>query len=244
MKPSSPPSHLCDPVLIMIGVEHGFGSRGAQAPEFTAFPRQVHGVRAVVAAPWAPDQAPDADAIVSSGEVPRVGIVTADCVPILLATIDGRTVAGIHAGWRGLAAGVIEAGVEAFLEASQPRDPNGPPGWVAAVGPAAGACCYEVDEPVREALAGRYGEQLDEEVLRPERKGRYQLDLPLLATRILEQMGPKSTRIGTIHRVCTICDPARFESFRRDGEAAGRLSHFIRAREVVSARVDSPGGPP
>jgi copper oxidase (laccase) domain-containing protein len=83
-----------------------------------------------------------------------------------------------------------------------------------------------VDEPVRDALLSRYAPQLDE-VLVPAAAGHYQLDLPLLATRILERIGLDSARIGTEHRTCTICDPGRFESYRRDGSRAGRLRHFI-----------------
>lgn len=231
---------LCDPVLIAHGVAHGFGRRGSQVPEWTVFPRQVHGIEASRAGRWAADAAPAADAILSSPTAPSVGIVTADCVPILVASEDGCRVGAIHAGWRGLAAGVIENALEAFGGGGS--DPV--PGWRAAVGPAARGCCYEVDEPVRRALSERYASDLDAEVLAPGRPGRFQLDLPLLATRILEASGVDSTRIGVSHRVCTICDPARFESYRRDGATAGRLRHFIAAGDPDSGRVDSPGGSP
>ena len=104
----------------------------------------------------------EADAIVSTTPGLAVGIVTADCVPILVASRDGSRVGAIHAGWRGLAAGVIEAGIEAMdVDVS---------GLVAAVGPAARGCCYEVDEPVAEALAVRYAALL-QEVLVPGRSG-------------------------------------------------------------------------
>jgi YfiH family protein len=230
--------YLCDPVLIDSNVLHGFGVRGSQVPESTAFPRQIHGVEVATARVWSPADAPAADAIISSRSAPCVGIVTADCVPILIASVDGSRVAAIHAGWRGLAAGVIEAGLAAFREATADVD------WVAAVGPAARGCCYEVDEPVRHALSERYSNELDSPVLRPRREGHHMLDLPLLATRVLEINGANFTRIGTAHRVCTVCDPERFDSYRRDGTAADRLRHFIAAREPISGRVDSPGGHP
>lgn len=172
---------------------------------------------------------PTADAILSGAEAPCVGIVTADCLPILVATGDAGQVAAIHAGWRGLAAGVIEAGLAALLEAARfgagaARSMD----LSAAIGPAAGPCCYEVDEPVREGLARRYRNELDPRTLAPGRKsGRYQLDLARLAHRILARNGVKETQIGTSHSVCTICDSARFESHRRDGDTAGRLRHFI-----------------
>ena len=212
----------------MTGARHGFGERGAQVPDFTVLPRQVHGIRAIRAeallagggaAELGCGESNEADAIVSATPGLTVGIVTADCVPILAASGDGSRVAAIHAGWRGLAAGVIEAGIEAMgVEASR---------LTAAVGPAARGCCYEVDDPVAEALTVRYAGMLDG-VLVGGRPGRYQLDLPQLAARILRRIGLASDRIGAAHQLCTICTPGpRFESYRRDGREAGRLRHFI-----------------
>ncbi len=218
---------LRDPLLEGLGVEHGFGCRGSRAPRPTAFARQVHGRAVLPAGRWSEGERPEADALVSTATAPRVGIVTADCVPILAAAEGGRVVAAIHAGWRGLAGGVIEAGLSALRAAA------GSPRLVAAVGPAARACCYEVDEPVRRALSRSQDSRLDAEVLSPGRDGHFQLDLPLLATRVLEASGLEADRIGTLHRVCTICDVDRFESHRRDGPAAGRLEHFVAARSAV-----------
>ena len=211
---------LCDPVLEWAGVVHGFGERGAQAPDLTVFPRQVHGISVVRGEALRGADAVQADAIVSTTPGLGVGIVTADCVPNLVASADGSRVAAIHAGWRGLAAGVIEAGIEA-LELSSGL-------LLAAVGPAARGCCYEVDEPVAEALAGPYSGLLDD-LLVPSRPGRYQLDLPGLAARVLRRIGLAGDRIGVSQMLCTICTPGpRFESVRRDGGRAGRLRHFIR----------------
>jgi YfiH family protein len=215
---------LCDPVLEATGAFHGFGERGAQAPESTVFPRQVHGVRAVraMALTRADRGEPEeADAIVSR--------TPADCVPILLASRDGSRVGAIHAGWRGLAAGVIESGIDAMdVDVSR---------LVAAVGPAARGCCYEVDEPVASALAVRYAALL-QDVLVPGRPGHFQLDLPRLASRVLRGLGLAPDRVGAAHRLCTICTPGpRFESFRRDGKLAGRIQHFIRP----AARPGVPG---
>lgn len=221
---------LCDPVLETTGALHGFGERGAQAPGSTVFPRQVHGIRVARAQALAGaerGEPVEADAIVSAIPGLAVGIVTADCVPILVASRDGSRVGAIHAGWRGLAAGVIEAGIEAMdCDVS---------GLVAAVGPAARGCCYEVDEPVARALAARYAELL-EQVLVPGRSGHYQLDLPRLASRVLGRVGLDPDRLGSAHRLCTICTPGpRFESHRRDGRLAGRLQHFIRATAGATA---------
>jgi YfiH family protein len=210
---------LCDPVLESLGVPHGFAERGAQPPESTVFLRQVHGVRAVRAEDGTGGPPVEADAITSQSAGLAIGIVTADCVPILAASAEGDRVVAIHAGWRGLAAGVIEAGIEALgVEAAR---------LSAAVGPAARGCCYEVDEPVARALEARYAELLPG-VLVPGRPGRYQLDLPALAGRVLTALGVAPDRLGFAHCLCTICTPGpRFESFRREGERAGRLRHFI-----------------
>ena len=211
---------FCDPVLLSAGFVHGFGQRGSQAPESTAFSRQVHGVEVVEARAVSGPLDVEADVVLSAFSGVSVGIVTADCVPILAASQASGVVVAIHAGWRGLAAGVIERGLDAL------RARSGQGGWVAAVGPAARGCCYEVDEPVQEALAERYARHLDG-VLVATLDGHYLLDLPVLATRILLESGLEPAQIGTTHRVCTICDPDRFESYRRDGPAAGRLRHFI-----------------
>jgi len=146
--------------------------------------------------------------------------VTADCVPILVASEDGAVVAAIHAGWRGFAAGVVQSGLAAVSSLAR-----GVP-LVAAIGPAARGCCYEVDAPVRDALAEHHAEELDG-ALEPGRSGHWQLDLPRLAEIVIGQIEWNCTHIGTEHRLCTICSGDRFESYRRDGAAAGRLRHFI-----------------
>lgn len=212
---------LCDRVLIDLDIDHGFGLRGAQPPENTAFSIQVHGIDVFDATSRrsARDR-PRADVVVSTTPGLPIGIVTADCVPILIAAEDGSAVAAVHAGWRGLAAGVIEAGAQAVTAAARGAS------LVAAVGPAARGCCYEVDEPVRVALAENYSDGL-REALEPGRPGHFQLDLPRLATRVLAGSGVDCHQIGTQHRLCTICNPDLFESYRRDGVAAGRMSHFI-----------------
>ena len=211
---------LCDPVLVALGIDHGFGQRASQPPENTVFPVQVHGVDVFEARSRPSRDQPPADVVISTTPGLSIGIVTADCVPILVAAEDGCVVAAIHAGWRGLALGVIEAGLRALALAAK-----GAP-LVAAVGPAGRGCCYEVDDPVRAALEENYSEAL-EETLVPGRPDHFQLDLPRLATRILIRNGVDCHQIGVQHRVCTICDPDRFESYRRDGVAAGRLTHFI-----------------
>jgi len=218
---ASDASPLRHSVLEAAGVHHGFGVRGAPEPVGVLRPRQVHG-RTVARAASPTTLAPrDADAVVSTLSGVPVAVVTADCVPVLAASQDGMAVAAIHAGWRGLAVGVVQAGIES-LRACCPSDV----GLCAVVGPHIGPCCYEVDAPVLEALELRFGTALERGV-QPGRPGHAQLDLAALVAIELER-GGVSVR-DVIANPCTRCDAARFHSYRRDGEGAGRLLHFVTA---------------
>jgi YfiH family protein len=186
--------------------------------------RQVHGaaVQRVAALGGLPAQsgggeplAIDADGHATA--LPEVGVMvlTADCLPVILAC-EGA-VAALHAGWRGLAGGVLEEGVRAL------RELRGAGEIAAVIGPGAGVCCYEVGEEVHAALEGGAGSlRLPSQTpLRPDlgarREGR-KLDLPALARDRLEAAG-----VGRIEDVgvCTICDERLF-SHRREGLRAGR----------------------
>jgi YfiH family protein len=124
-------------------------------------------------------------------------VLTADCLPVVLGADDA--VAALHAGWRGLAAGVLEEGVRAL------RDVGGRGDVVALVGPCAGACCYEVGGEVHAALGDARGE-------------RGSIDLRAIAHERLLAGGVAHVRDA---RACTICDE-RFFSHRREGARAGR----------------------
>lgn len=217
-------------ILEEVGVEHGFGTRDAREPAGLRRPRQVHGnaVVAVANVPSAAGSAPEGDAIVSDRAGVPVGVVTADCVPILLASADGRWVAAVHAGWRGLARGVIAAAGEA-LECAGVALAHAR----AVVGPHVRACCYEVDAPVVEALAERFGARLGA-ALAPAREGHWRLDLEQLARAALEEAGFARERVAALAGACTACDAERFHSHRRDGPRAGRLVHYVAARGGLS----------
>lgn len=202
------------------GVEHGFGLRGGR-PLAVHLPRQVHGAGVVTAQQCARQPAPEADAVVSRQAGVRIGVATADCVPILIAAETGSAVAAVHAGWRGLARGVIGAAVAAL-------DWRPPQSICAVIGPHVGPCCYEVDEPVINALAEGFPEVLPA-ASRPARAGHVLLDLGLLAQAALRGAGLPAAAIGSIPDACTACHPDRFHSYRRDGSAAGRLVHFVAA---------------
>jgi YfiH family protein len=124
-------------------------------------------------------------------------VLTADCIPVVLGA--SGAVAALHAGWRGLAAGVLEEGVRAL------REVGGRGEVVAIVGPCAGACCYEVGEEVHGAFAGAH------------RSGRL-IDLRAIAHERLLAAGASQVRDV---EACTICDE-RFFSYRREGTSAGR----------------------
>ncbi|MCH8084785.1 MAG: peptidoglycan editing factor PgeF [Myxococcales bacterium] len=211
-------------LLSNIGVDHGFGLRGFTELAGLRRPRQAHGVAVVTAKQCAEqDPPPEADAVVSEEIGVRIAVVTADCLPILLAGDRGRVVAVIHAGWRGLAGGVISACLVAL------RERLGKSETVAAViGPHIRQCCYEVDEPVLDAFEERFSEMLPS-AMRQTRPGHARLDLGLLAREALRAEGVESDRIGFLEGICTACDTERFHSYRRDGPKTGRLVHFIAA---------------
>jgi YfiH family protein len=131
--------------------------------------------------------------------LPGIGpmVLTADCLPIALAS--AAAVAMVHAGWRGLAGGVLEEGLRAL------REVGGPARVLAVIGPGAGVCCYEVGPEVHAAFgdAHRVGQNIDLRAIARER---------LLTAGVAEVRDVD---------VCTICDE-RFFSHRREGERAGR----------------------
>ena len=173
---------------------------------------QVHGrgVRSVVPSDVADlVRRESGDALVASGGA-AVGVRTADCVPVLLADPASRRVAAVHAGWRGVALGVVPAAIEALdVPAS---------GLVAALFPHIRACCFEVGEEVAQQLALLPGGEAA--IVRG------QGDKPhvALASLVVAQLLAAGVARDNIDDVpgCTRCEPERFFSFRRDGQASGR----------------------
>lgn len=216
---------LCHALLEARGVAHGFGLRTTPAPDGLLRPRQVHGCAVVSAAACRAQPAPEADGVVSVEPGVAVGVVTADCVPILLGSPSGAVVAALHAGWRGLARGVIDAGIDALRQHVPAAD------LVAIAGPHIGACCYEVDAPVLEQLEARFDRDLGP-ALRPARAGHAHLDLGVLVACALDRAGLRAEAVGSFAGACTRCDSERFHSYRRDGPRAGRLFHWICARQA------------
>lgn len=216
---------LTHPLLEAIGVVHGFGTIAAHEPPGLLRPRQVHGTQVVVVEQMPTPTLGDADAVLSTLPGVEVGVVTADCIPVLLADASATVVGAVHAGWRGLAAGVIECALREFsrlgVDAKTLR---------AVMGPHIGPCCYEVDAPVLDAMRKRFPDWRAAVHLRDtSRPDHAQLDLGLLATQELLHFGLVAKSVAQIPNACTACDPTRFFSYRRDGTGAGRLLHFIAA---------------
>ena len=221
--PPEPERGIQHALLHERGVPHLFGLRDNVEPRRVVRPRQVHGARVAVLRAGAAVPA-EADAIVSGDCASPVGIVTADCVPILACCDSGEVVAAIHAGWRGLAAGVVEHAIAVLREHAPARC-----SVQAVIGPHIGACCYEVDEPVLGPLRARFGATLTA-ALAESAPGHWRLDLACLAAEALERSGVRGDALGRVPRACTFCEPQRFHSYRRDGSSAGRLLHRVVAR--------------
>jgi YfiH family protein len=167
-----------------------------------AMVRQVHG-STVVEADGPPEDGSlaEADGIVTRRTDTAPVVLTADCLPVVVA--GEGAVAVLHAGWRGLAGGVLEAGVSMLRDCGQEGS------LVAAIGPGIGPCCYEVGEEVQRAFAA-HGPEV--------RRGR-NLDLAAVARRALERAG-----VDVVHSLglCTHCHPELFFSHRRDRGVTGR----------------------
>ena len=208
------------PGLAALQVEHGFGTRASAQVAIRELHtlHQVHGSR-VVSIPPPPRAGEEGDALLALAPGTAVGVWTADCVPILLVAPQPGAVAAVHAGWRGSAAQIAGHAVRALCSSAGCR----PEALLAAIGPHIGACCYEVDAPVRDAIR-------DAEVFQPGRVGHWSLDLGLLNLRQLVAAGLQAARIERVGG-CTACEPETYESYRRDA-GRGRMLHWVRARSA------------
>ncbi|MBI5420256.1 MAG: laccase domain-containing protein [Deltaproteobacteria bacterium] len=160
------------------------------------------------------------DAIWTAAPGTGVGVRTADCVPVLLAHRELPVCAAIHAGWRGLVAGVVEETVRC-IAARFGQDAVS--GLVAAAGPSAKGCCYEVGEEVAGNLGECPGGPLH--VAKGMGAGKWNADLPSLALEALFAAGLPRGRAEAVGP-CTVCSP-RFHSFRREKSLTGRQLSFI-----------------
>ncbi len=183
-------------------------------PTEPAWLNQVHGVDVVDLDIARASETPvTADASFTRSANRVCVIMVADCLPVLFASRDGQTIGAAHAGWRGLANGVIENTVRAMGVA---------PGELCAwLGPAISREHFEVGEEVREAFERTDPDATEMFARNP--RGRWDADLPGLARRRLTALGIGETSGG---QWCTFADRARFYSHRRDGKG-GRLAALI-----------------
>lgn len=172
---------------------------------------QVHGVNVVAAGETAPGAAADGAWTDKAGVV--CAVLTADCLPVFVCDRAGTRVALLHAGWRGLAAGVIEAGVRAL----------GTPATELLVwlGPTIGPLSYEVGEEVHQAFVSQDPDAA--EAFQANGNGRWRADLYTLARRRLRALGVEAV-FGAER--CTFLEQDRFFSYRRDGKC-GRMASLI-----------------
>ncbi|MEM9915767.1 MAG: polyphenol oxidase family protein [Planctomycetota bacterium] len=221
------------------GVKHGFTTRALNV-------RSADDVAEVIrAAPWfSPDEPPrvilskqvhgggvdtpshrldEADAHVTDDPHEVVVVRTADCVPVLLSSADGRVVAAVHAGWRGLdpAVGVIGKAVEVLTRCAGAASADG---VVAAVGPCVSVQRYEVGEEV----AGRFRAATPQAV-RDDLGVKPHLDTRAVAVAQLRAVGLSVDDID-VFPGCTFDDEASFFSYRREGPGVGHLAAMIAPR--------------
>ncbi len=163
--------------------------------------------------------APEADAIYTETKNIVCGIHTADCLPVFFCDAKGKEIAVAHAGWRGLAAGVLENTAACFKADSEEI--------IVWFGPAIASCHFEVGEDVRDAFIEAADESLrskTESVFQSGlAKGKWMADLYALARLRLNQLGINNISGG---EYCTYCDPQKFYSYRR-AKDSGRLASLI-----------------
>ena len=182
--------------------------------------KQVHGDHIIEVKDRNVKEAGEGDGMVTRERDAFLGILTADCVPVLLVAPGKKIAAAVHAGWRGTLAG-IAAKMVRLLESEYGISPDT---VEAALGPAIGPCCYEVKDDVSRPLIERWG--MITEPCVENRTGKTYLDLRRLNRAILEQAGVPSQQICDIGP-CTSCPPDRFFSYRRERKETGRQISFI-----------------
>lgn len=179
--------------------------------------RQVHGTDVyVLDDPAAKQPMEGYDAIITRLPGVAVGVLTADCVPVLLYDPVARAVGAVHAGWAGTVAGIAEVAVDSMAA----RFGTDPKDVLAAVGPSIGPCCYEVDDRVAVPLNEKM--RTDSGILNQTREGHWLLDLWEANVRSIASAGVPRRNV-TIMGMCTACNTDKFYSHRQSGGRTGRM---------------------
>ena len=212
----------------------GFSTREAAGPDAIACTLQVHGATVhVTHGPPAPAQG---DGLWTRTPGLVVAVRVADCVPILLWDPGAPAVAAVHAGWRGTAQDIAGEAV-AVGARSLGADPSR---LRAALGPSIGPCCFEVGDEVVEALRA-LGLGDDRFGLREDPRARPHVDLRAANRALLRRAGLADHHVEDVGG-CTCCHPDRYESFRRDGPASGRMRGVIALALLTMALLVGCGG--
>lgn len=184
--------------------------------------RQVHGTDVYVLNDAGSGPPLDGyDAVITGIAGPAVGVLTADCVPILLYDPVGRAVGAVHAGWAGTVSGIAGGAVTAMGAEYGSKPEN----IMAAIGPSIGPCCYEVDEKVVGPLMRNM--RTDDGLISATRPGHWRLDLWETNVRMLVSAGMPRANI-TVMGLCTACNTAKFYSHRESGGRTGRMMAVAR----------------
>lgn len=186
---------------------------------------QVHGddVLVIDSPPLVALSGASCDAIITDRPGFALGVLIADCVPILLFDPDHQAVAAIHAGWKGTASDLPGKVVRTMVD----RFKTQPERLMAAVGPAIGSCCYEVDGRVYTAFSGRHSRW--PEWAKEGSRESWMLNLPQANVDLLVDSGIRPEKIA-LFDICTHCQRDLFYSHRRDGGKTGRQIAFIMRR--------------
>lgn len=196
-----------DKVNVIENRRRFFGSLHIGLDEL-AFPMQCHSSNVRSISTWGGYE--DCDGLVTNEYGVFIAISVADCVPVFLFDPKTRTLAGIHAGWRGTASGIVKNGI-GLMRSEFASDPKN---LIAFIGPSAGKCCYEVDEEV--------GGKFAPEVVSNATKGKKKVDLKGANRQQLISEGVPDANIE-VHEGCSIHETALYHSHRRDGKGSGRM---------------------
>jgi len=202
------------------GLVHGFGTRDEPVPSFIQPEwdsnrpqwKQVHGI-GIARVDHSKQQCGEVDALWTPTPGQFVGVQTADCVPILLAAIDGSAAAAVHAGWRGTFARILpELARQLTAEGHNLKN------WIAAIGPCIGSCCYEVSEELSESFRQKFDPlKIETRTEKPRH-----LNLAQINAAELKIMGISTIDILSF---CTFCNTiAPMNSYRRDGSGGRQWS--------------------
>jgi YfiH family protein len=218
------------------GITHEFAAPSATPPSDLLCCHQVHSATVVIAGetPPAEQRKVKADGLFTTDRHP-IGIQTADCLPVLIASRDGKAAAAVHAGWRGLHLGILLEAVKTFIQSGMQSTYDVRASYSAsdlaiAIGPAIGPCCFEVSQETIDAFESSWGylwknssKPYSNQQPKSSKLARSQapissnnlwLNLDLIARLQLKSLGVPDTNIEDVG-YCTYCGPGSRASFRR-----------------------------